>query len=181
MNISRVLRTASLAVVLSLVSGQAAFAHGGLESTFPAAGATVTEPITEVSLTFSEPPVLEGSSISLENAAGEALVVGATQLTDATLSATVSDLPQGVITVNYRMAGDDGHVVTDSFTFTNNVAMATAVAATPEPKPSITLPAGMEDDDEEHEGSLKLILIGLIVALGFIAGWTTSKRKRLSK
>ena len=115
-----------------------ASAHVDVARTNPAADSTVDAPLTEIAITFSEPPMLDGSAITVSNQDGSTVDTEPAQLDGAKLYIPwPADIAVGDITVNYRVATDDGHVVDDSFTFTYTAAAVTAVSSG-EPTPDVT-------------------------------------------
>ena len=96
-------------------------AHFALESSSPAAGATVPAP-AELRLTFTQEP--EDGTVSirvLEAADAGVHAMDATQDEEDARSFVVAfhgTLPAGTYTVSWRGMGADGHVVRDTFQFT---------------------------------------------------------------
>lgn len=126
----------SLFLSFGLVS--AASAHVDVVSTNPSADATVDAPLAQIAITFSEPPLLDGSAITVANQDGSAVDTEAVQLEGAKLFIPwPADIAVGDVTVNYRVATNDGHVVDDSFTFTYTAAAVSDVATgSPSEEPS---------------------------------------------
>ncbi|MFN2399350.1 MAG: copper resistance CopC/CopD family protein [Gemmatimonadaceae bacterium] len=113
---------AGLVVAALLILAPAlAFAHGKLKSSKPDAGAHLAEVPSEIRLTFTEPAELTFTRIDLAGPDGALVFLTPLQYADGTkrvVFATVrSPLQAGVYTVNWQMAGKDGHPVGDSFTF----------------------------------------------------------------
>lgn len=110
------LRILLTAVFVALGPIASVTAHTELLSSSPTEGTTlrVGQPIE---LTFSEAPLLAGSSISLVDQDGQQI-----QTTTPHLNGTVMsiDWPEAVtagpLDVNWRAVADDGHVVSGSFT-----------------------------------------------------------------
>lgn len=114
---------------LSFGLASAASAHVDVVSTIPSADATVDAPLAQIAITFSEPPLLEGSAITVANQDGSPVDTQAVQLEGAKLFIPwPADIAVGDVTVNYRVATNDGHVVDDSFTFTYTAAAVSDVA-----------------------------------------------------
>jgi len=96
-------------------------AHFALESSSPAAGATVPSP-AELRLTFTQEP--EDATVSIRVLeAGDAGVhaMDATQDEEDPRSFVMTfhgTFPAGTYTVSWRGMGADGHVVRDTFQFT---------------------------------------------------------------
>ena len=116
--IMRALRLVIATTLVSLVSISQANAHTELVSSNPASGQTITAGQV-IELTFSEAPLLAGSSISVVDQEGNTLDTSLPTLDGNVLSVDwPQDAPAGQMTVNWRAVADDGHVVSDSFTFT---------------------------------------------------------------
>ena len=128
-------------LLLIWASAPSAQAHTELESTSPTAAEQVAAP-QQITLTFNEAPILEGSSIVLADA-------NSTQYTSEPLAVEgntlvgdwPADLPVGNTTVYWRAVSDDGHVITGDYNFYYSAAAAAqsvitdgSVSATPEPR-----------------------------------------------
>lgn len=125
-------------LVLGFGFTSVAHAHVDIVKTTPAADSTVNAPLTEISVTFSEPPLLEGSAISITNQDGSTVDTEPAQLEGAKLFIPwPANIAIGDVTVNFRIATEDGHVVDDSITFTYTGA-ATSVSSTDAPTPEVT-------------------------------------------
>ncbi len=122
----------ALALVFGLLSGpQAASAHAELQSSSPAAGATVDAGVTSISMTFSEDISVDSSTAQLQGPSGA--VAGATAAVDranrANMSITTPALSPGAYTVRWTaVTEDDNATENGSFTFT--VAAAASAPAT---------------------------------------------------
>lgn len=121
------LRTARSVACLFLVLGgalglpQGVTAHALLIDSTPAAGATLSEPPTDVVLTFGEAPDPKLTTVRVLDASGQDQadgpvipVVGEPD----TLKVPLKPLPDGVFTVAWRtVSAVDGHVATGAFAF----------------------------------------------------------------
>ena len=119
----RQLRSALLGavVLVAVLLGAAgpASAHDALESTSPAAGATLAAPPEQVALTFSRNPLALGSQILVNDASGANWSDGPVAIVDNVAAQKLkSGAPAGQYTVHWRMASSDGHPIEGSFTFT---------------------------------------------------------------
>jgi methionine-rich copper-binding protein CopC len=131
------LAAALVALAPALAGGQSASAHDFVVSTSPAADQVVTDALTEVALTFNEPPLTElGSGIAVEvragsgaNLAGEN-VAGDVSIVDSTLSVPVSLPAVGVYTVIWQTVSSDGHPVSGEYSFDYQGPVAAAPAPT---------------------------------------------------
>ena len=126
-------------ILLGFGLAASAQAHTEIVSTTPAADAVVNAPLDKIALTFSEPPLLEGSAITVSNQDGSSVDTQALKLEGSTLSIPwPADIAVGDITVNYRVASDDGHVVDGTLMFTYTAA---AVSVSPSDMPSADVTA----------------------------------------
>ena len=111
------------AVVTAVLSmPQIALAHAKLKSSLPAANATVSDAPHELRLTFTEKPELAVSKVILLADGKDTIPLGklaADAKSAETVVAPVSGhLGAGRYTVQYRVAGRDGHPIRGSFAFT---------------------------------------------------------------
>jgi methionine-rich copper-binding protein CopC len=94
-----------------------ASAHAKLQDSVPAKDATVSTPLTEVVLTFSEPLSVAAVQV-LDKDGHEIKAVGAVKRDGKILHVPLTaKLPDGHYTVTWRVTGDDTHVVTGSLPF----------------------------------------------------------------
>lgn len=182
----RLLSVLALAGISVLGPISAALAHTEIVSTSPAADSDVNVSQESISVTFSDPPLVDGAAIVVMNEAGEILDPPAPTLTGATLSIPWPiELTPGQALVTWRATAADGHVQSGEFSFRYTAAGESGVApstsalptdagtATPEPMMSaldtpITteLPAA----DAGTSGASNTAAIVAIVALaGLIA------------
>jgi methionine-rich copper-binding protein CopC len=121
------------AVALALAPTVAASAHDYLVQTSPARGATQTDPLNQVKLTFND-RVLDlggdGSSAILRvtDASGKHFETGCPTILDATVSAPTALGAAGAYTVDWQVVSADGHTVSGSYGFTYHPAAGTAAA-----------------------------------------------------
>ena len=111
------------ALALIATSASRAFAHGDLKSSVPASKAVLMALPNELRLVFTERPELPLTRIVLKSPNGTIVAIGqlvASGPGKATVTAPITGilaLP-GVYTVEWEMAGDDGHPIDGKFTFT---------------------------------------------------------------
>ena len=120
-----------LALVGASVLGpiSTALAHTDIVSTSPAAEADVNVSQESISITFSEPPLVDGAAIVVMDEAGDILDSPAPTLAGATLSIPWPiDLTPGEVLVTWRATADDGHVLSDEFSFKYTAAAESGVA-----------------------------------------------------
>ena len=149
-----------------------AAAHTDLVRTSPAADSQVNAAQETISLTFSEPPLVDGAAIVVMTSEGDILDSPAPALDGASLSIPwPSDLIPGNVTVQWRATAQDGHVESGEFVFNYTAAAeSTPVPTTSEsalpiesPEPIMTTMATPEAVAEE---SNDILVIGIaIVAL----------------
>ncbi len=108
----------ALAAGLLLVGATSLSAHMKVEKSEPAANAVVTSPQPHVQVFFSEAPDLTLSKMEIKGPSAKTALT-ALHVMDKSLMAMVQgDMPDGVYTVSWTSAGDDGHVQKGEFTFT---------------------------------------------------------------
>jgi methionine-rich copper-binding protein CopC/peroxiredoxin len=95
--------------------------HLRLNSTQPAADASVAESPAEIRLFFSEPPQMQGTSVRLADASGE-LVATTEAVADEGDAREVYIVPEGSLapgayTVHWRVIAQDGHAQRGEFGF----------------------------------------------------------------
>jgi methionine-rich copper-binding protein CopC len=97
-----------------------ALAHAKLQTSEPAAGTTVTAPVT-IKLQYNEAVEAAMSVVKLVGPDGIAVQVGKPFLADGdskTLVATVPKLPAGEYSIHWSTMGHDGHHTKGEFRFT---------------------------------------------------------------
>jgi len=170
-----------------------AVAHTEIVSTSPAANTDVNESQESISITFSELPLVAGAAIVVMTEAGDILDSPAPILAGATLSIPWPiDLTPGEVLVTWRATADDGHVLSNEFSFKYTAAAESGVApsalpadagtGTPEPMMSaldtpITTALPLAED--ETSGASNTAAIVAISALaGLIAVGLYLRRSR---
>lgn len=184
----RILGSVILAGFGLLVPISAASAHTDLVSTSPAADSDVNVAQETISLTFAEPTLVDGAAIVVVTEAGDMLDSPAPVLDGATLSIPwPADLTPGIVTIQWRATGDDGHVLSGEFVFNYTAAaesgpaptvsesamptesaepMMTAVA-TPE---VVATPIATETTSAESNNNIVLVIAIVALAGLFAAG-----------
>jgi methionine-rich copper-binding protein CopC len=115
-------RRATLAIAVliglfALVAG-VAYAHLKTTKTLPADGSTVAE-VPEVRVWFNQEPDAALSRLTLEGPGGEIALGDVETRGEKDLAATVTgELTPGDYTATWRTAGDDGHVMEGTWSFT---------------------------------------------------------------
>jgi methionine-rich copper-binding protein CopC len=114
----RCLATAILAFI-GLLTAVPAHAHAELVAAIPAPGSEVSQPLSEIRLTFSE-PIADKSQILLLNANLQ-MIAGVSTRFDAAhpleMAATLPDLEPGIYTVQWTAVSSDGHETSGSYQF----------------------------------------------------------------
>ncbi|MCU1359885.1 MAG: uncharacterized protein JWN99_1174 [Ilumatobacteraceae bacterium] len=107
------------ALALGIAPGRVS-AHAGLETSIPAASATLEEAPDNIVLDFDEPIDASVASIQLFDASAKRVLIGeptASQGDDSIVLASLPDLDDGIYAVVWRVASVDGHVVDGAFSF----------------------------------------------------------------
>ena len=111
-----------------------ALAHIRLESSLPAAGATLDVPPTTLRLRFSAHIEARYTTLVAVTADGRRIPLDGFVFepnSDRELSVPFPSVPTGAVTIEWRTAGADGHVLEGSFAFTIRAAPAPADTADP--------------------------------------------------
>jgi methionine-rich copper-binding protein CopC len=193
LNPQRIIGAILLAGLGILAPISPASAHTDLVSTSPAADSDVLAAQDTISLTFSEPPLVDGAAIVVMNSSGDILDSPAPSLEGASLSIPwPADLTSGKTTIQWRASAQDGHVESGEFVFNYTAAaeggMAPSPAASAVPTdPMMTAMATPEavamplaiDDAPAEEGSNNLVLIIALVSLvGLVAAGLFLRRSK---
>ena len=144
-------------------------AHTGLESSSPADGETITEPLQNISLIF-ETAIEKGSSFTLSSDSGEVPVQNITVADNVLNGSSAEPLENGTYTVNWRIIGEDGHVIEGTYGFMVS-AEQTAKPATEEPDTAAEnpetaeeAPADVQEETKSTAGTMPIVL-GVIIAV----------------
>ena len=187
-------------MALSLVLPVAVLGHSELDTPTPADKSTVTEPVIEVSGTFTEAIKADGSSLLVKDSTGVTVAQGGVDATNnKIMTATPAiPLPNGIYTVQWTtVSADDGDIARGTWTFTVAVAAATATpsasatagaatatAPTTAPTPSSTAnaaPSPSPSGSGSNTGSGGDVILPIIIALiilGAGAAYLLSRRGR---
>lgn len=181
-------------IILASVVGIArpAAAHDALAGSTPATGETVTNTLTTVTVTFSEPPLADFASalaLKVTGPAGATVTTGPPTAEGASLTAPVAITGAGVQTVTWQSVSSDGHPVSGTFTFTYAGPLPTAEPKpTPTPTPIRTTglsdmesttaqsPSGATEGGTAFDSAALIIGIFLVLAIG-AAIWLTRRRR----
>lgn len=186
LKIQRIIGAILLAALGLFAPASSASAHTELLSTSPAADSDVNTSQETISLTFAEPPLVDGAAIVVMNSSGDILDSPAPALDGASLYIPwPADLTPGNVTVQWRATADDGHVLSGEFVFNYTAAAEGGMAPSPttstlpSAEPMMTALATPEviamplaiDDAPAEAGNNNLVmgiaivsLVGLVVA-----------------
>lgn len=127
-------RVLFVVVVLAGVAGWAnvADAHTALDFSLPTDGASVGEPLDEITVGFTEPVTLVGNGFRVLTPQGEE-VLPYPITDDDRVFRLLLDPPVagGLVGVAFEVTAADGHVVTGSFSFTVDAPVPTTTTTTP--------------------------------------------------
>ena len=169
-----------------------ASAHTDLISTSPAADSDVNASQEAISLTFAEPPLVDGAAIVVMNSSGDILDSPAPALEGASLSIPwPADLTTGKTTIQWRATAQDGHVESGEFVFNYTAAaeggMAPSPAASAVPTdPMMTALATPEaiamplaiDDAPAESGSNLIVIIAIVSLVGLVVAGIFMRRSK---
>lgn len=173
-----------------------AAAHTDLLSTSPAADSDVLAAQESISLTFSEPPLVDGAAIVVMTAAGDILDSPAPALNGASLSIPwPADLPTGKVTVQWRATAQDGHVESGEFVFNYTAAAeggmapspAVSVAPSETAEPVMTamatpevvaMPLAVDDAPAEESNNNLVVVIAVVSLAGLVAAGLYLRRSK---
>jgi methionine-rich copper-binding protein CopC len=157
----------ALAGTLAAITTASADAH--LESSSPAAGAVLASSPANVALTFVEEIQRTAGTYSLDvtDDMGHSVISGSPTVGDDDMSLSVAlkpSLPDGVYTVTWGNTSEDGHSLSEEFTFTVGSGSAPMPAPT---MPSPAMPAGHHHDTSAMPADMSnaaVATVGSIVA-----------------
>jgi len=140
------MRVSAITLALLLTVGVTAQAHTHLEGSVPADKSRVSAPAA-IELRFSEAARVTALTLQKGTEAPVALKALPTKAA-AQVSVPVSQLAAGGYVVNWRVVGDDGHVMSGNFSFTVDPAAPAAAAKAP-------MHEGMKMGDHDHMDHMK--------------------------
>lgn len=171
------------ALALAAVIATPAFAHTHLTETNPADGATVTEPLTELTLQF-DGQVGEGSFIELTASSGEEISLPSIEIGDMNMVATFAEpLSNDNYTVEWSIISADGHPLQGSYTFTVDAPIVEETDDTEEEQVKTTEKTTNSTDakntEEENSSNTPTLIIALVLAVIVITSlFALLKRKK---
>lgn len=107
-----------MAAALLFVGSTSLSAHMKVEKSEPAPNAVVASPQPHVQVFFSEAPDLKVSKMEIKGPSAKTALTGLHVMDKSLMAMIQGDMPDGVYTVSWTAAGDDGHVQKGDFTFT---------------------------------------------------------------
>ena len=153
-----------VAVVIVLAVPTVAWGHASLLATQPLASGVLSQPPTEVRLTFSEHIEPRFAVISVTDAAGKQQIAGSqARAADdpSTILVPLHPIPQGWYLVWWRVISADGHPVRGAFTF--------AVGPSPGPPPQFVIASlGESAAKTSLVGSRWVLLLAMMAAIGLL-------------
>ncbi|MCC7123724.1 MAG: copper resistance protein CopC [Acidobacteria bacterium] len=110
-------RLFTLALAVGLAS-TVVLAHLGVKKSLPAKDATVTQSPTAIEVWFTQEPEAEKSGLTLAGPSGP-VTLGKLEITPehSLRAALAAPLAAGAYTIEWKTAGDDGHVLTGKIGF----------------------------------------------------------------
>lgn len=160
----------ALAGLLLVASAAPASAHASLDSMTPAAGSTVSTAPAQVVLTFDEPMQALGSTVAVIDPDGHAVQTAELIVRGQTIAVDLLPLrTPGTYHVNYRVLSSDGHIVTDSRTF-SYAPSGLASVHTSVPEVSAV---------REDSATVGFWLTGTALLVVLLLAWGVARRRRL--
>ncbi len=129
-------------IAVAAVSGQPVSAHTEVDFTLPAGGTTVGEPVSEISVAFTDVVALVGNGFEVLDPQGNVVLPFVVTDDDMLYRLQLdSPLAGGPVGVRYEVTAIDGHVIEGSFTFTVAAEAPLPTQPTTAPAPVTTAPA----------------------------------------
>jgi methionine-rich copper-binding protein CopC len=130
------LKRVMITVFLLILLPTTAFAHSGLKSSTPNDNEMITKPLNEIVMEFNT-NIEKLSSFTLLDKQGQKVNVDSIAVEGKQLKGTFNHaLPNGDYTVNWKIVGEDGHIIERGISFT--VKMPEEVKETPTTSPEPT-------------------------------------------
>lgn len=189
------LRIALVAAAALLLAPTAALAHADYRSTSPKDGAVLESVPDEVSVQFDSGLLDAGAALVVTAEDGTVVSIDPPVVGDRSLSTRLlPDTGSGTYLVAFRVVSQDGHTVTDSFSFSiegssgidEPAAEATADAASVAPVPSVAptpaappAPTASGDESGSSGAPTPILLAGLaLLAAAVVAAVVVVARRR---
>lgn len=174
------------ALVLSILAALVLFvpnaaAHTYLSETTPQDGATLTENVSQVVLTY-EGKIEQGSTFKAVAADGTEYTPADVELVDGVLTGTFEPaLPNDVYTVKWNSISQDGHPLSGEFSFTVDAPVAIEPVKQVEEETTEETPVEttVANEEETTEKTSPLIFVGgILLAIIFVSGIALVMRKK---
>jgi methionine-rich copper-binding protein CopC len=124
-----------IAVFLLILLPTTAFAHSGLKSSTPNDKEMITKPLNEIVMEFNT-NIEKLSTFTLLDKQGQKVNVDSIAVEGKKLKGTFNHtLPNGDYSVNWKIVGEDGHVIERGFTFTVKIPEVVKETPTSTPQP----------------------------------------------
>jgi copper resistance protein C len=137
-------------LILFILPVTPAFAHTGLHDSVPKQGEVVTEPLSQIVLTF-ESKIEQGSSFELTTAAGATIKPEQVTVENTLLKGSIQPLENGEYTLVWKVIGADGHPIDGKYSFSVNVPATSDENAKDESNQKAE-PESSKEDEELTEG-----------------------------
>jgi methionine-rich copper-binding protein CopC len=162
------------------INVQSVSAHSKLESSKPKEGETITGDVPEITLTFNT-KIEELSSFTVAKGDGTDVKVENAAVNGSTLTGTVpKDLENGSYKINYKIVGEDSHIVEGSTTFilkreepVKEEKPAGEVTKKEEKQKSETAEAKSTETEKEKS----FLVPALIIAAAAVIGYSFIRRR----
>lgn len=172
------------ALVLSILAALVLFvpnaaAHTYLSETTPQDGATVTENVSQVVLTY-EGKIEQGSTFKAVAADGTEYTPANVELVDGVLTGTFEPaLPNDVYTVKWNSISQDGHPLSGEFSFTVDAPVVEEHVEQVEATEETPVETTVASKEETTEKTSPLIFVGgILLAIIFVSGIALVMRKK---
>ncbi|MEV6522734.1 copper resistance CopC family protein [Longispora sp. NPDC051575] len=180
-----VIAVATLAGV-GVLAGPAA-AHNTLKVSNPAANSTVATPPESVTLTFMEDLDAASTSVVVTGPDG-APASDPVTVAGPTATAKLKPGAAGKYSITYKITGEDGHPVSETFAFTATAGnlptaaptTAAPVTSAPAPTTPVVGPAGATPEKEDDGIPVWAYVVGALAILAVLGGGLALGRRRSS-
>ncbi|MCO7220095.1 copper resistance protein CopC [Klenkia sp. PcliD-1-E] len=181
----RALLLALLVLPLWLLGAGPAAAHSGLSSTSPAEGATVSDPLGAVVLTFSG--AVRGPDVVVAGPDGVSVGTAEATADGSAVTVPVAPTATGTHTVTWAVTSADGHRLEGSYAFTyaGPVPTRPAASTTPAPgnAPATTAPAAATPSEaaatrDDSGPNLLVRGVPVLLAAAVVVGGVVLLRRR---
>lgn len=161
----------AVSAVFAIAMPAAVAAHTGLDSSQPADGELVVEPVTQIALTFNGKVEPAGDGFLLSHEHGPYSSPDSVSSSDGRVWLLHFDAPlgDGLYEVQWRVAAGDGHVIKGTFEFTVEVPQAD------NPPDSAAAPADVDPPQMGGSSGAERLadvarVLGLLATLGIVGG-----------